>query len=102
MSYESKIHCTLLDILHDMQDQRTVWAVLLPDGSSYTLPADVVSFAVSAQDWTFDISYDGGLTYTLLDREGVREYGDWTRVIANSDQITILSHWDVDVIREIL
>jgi len=72
----------------------------LADGSTYTLPADVVSFAVSAQDWNFDISFDGWSTYSVTAREGVREYWDWNTIINNSDQITILSHWDIDIIRE--
>lgn len=77
-----------------------LWAALLADGSTYTLPADVVSFAVSAQDWNFDISFDGWSTYSVTAREGVREYWDWNTIINNSDQITILSHWDIDIIRE--
>lgn len=77
-----------------------LWAAMLADGSTYTLPANVVSFAVSAQSWNFDISFDGWSTYPITAREWVREYGDGNTIIANSDQITILSHWDIDIIRE--
>lgn len=77
-----------------------LWAVQVADSDTYTLPANVVSFAVSAQTGSFDISYDWWVTYTLLAREGVREYWNWKYPIDNSDQITILSHWDIDIIRE--
>lgn len=77
-----------------------LWAVLLADSSTYTLPANVVSFAVSAQTGTFDLSFDNGVTYPITLREGVREYWDWNTIINNSDQIVITSHGDVDIIRE--
>lgn len=77
-----------------------LWAVQVADGDTYTLPVNVVSFAISAQDWNFDLSFDGWATYPITAREWVREYGDGTTIITNSDQITILSHWDIDIIRE--
>lgn len=77
-----------------------LWAVQVADGDTYILPANVVSFAISAQTGNFDLSFDGWVTYPITAREWVREYGDGTTIITNSDQITILSHWDIDIIRE--
>lgn len=77
-----------------------LWAALLANGSTYTLPANVVSFAVSAQIGNFDLSFDNGATYPITGREWVREFGDGNTIITNSDQIVIASHGDVDVIRE--
>lgn len=77
-----------------------LWAVQVANGDTYTLPANVVSFAVSAQTGNFDLSFDGWVTYPITAREWVREYGDGTTIITNSDQIVITSHWDIDIIRE--
>lgn len=76
--------------------------VLVADWTSFTLPINVSSVSISAQTGNFDISFDGWLTTVLTAREWVREFGDGNTIIANSDQIVITSHWNIDVIREII
>ena len=71
---------------------------MVPDGTTFTLPSGVVTFTVSAQSGTFDVSFDGGATQALTAREGVRKWGQIT--ISNSGQIVITSNGDVDVIYE--
>jgi hypothetical protein len=78
----------------------TISAIALWDWNNYTLPSNVVSFAISAQSWNFDISFDWGSTYILTARDGVREYGDGKSIIDNSDEINVLSHGDVDILIE--
>lgn len=73
---------------------------LVSDSSTFTFPANVVSFAISAQSGNFDLSFDNGVTYPITAREGVREFGDWTTIITNSNLIKVLSHGDIDIIRE--
>lgn len=76
--------------------------VMVSDGGSFTLPSWVSSVAISAQSWNFDVSFDGWTTYVLTAREWVREFGDGNTVIANSDDIVIASHGNIDIIREII
>ena len=71
---------------------------MVPDGTSFTLPTGIITFTVSAQSGTFDVSFDGGATQALTGREGVRKWGQIT--ISNSEQIVITSNGDVDVIYE--
>jgi len=76
--------------------------VLVPSGTSFTLPTDVTSFTVSAQSGTFDISFDGGATQQLTGRQISRTWGQGTiETISNSSQIVITSNGDVDVIYEV-
>lgn len=75
--------------------------VLVPTGTTFTLPANVISFTVTAQSGTFDVSFDGGGTYALTGRVGSRTWSQGTtEIVSNSTDIVITSNGDIDVIWE--
>ena len=78
---------------------------VLVNNATFTLPADVGSFTVSAQEGVFDISFDGGTTW-ITGRVGTRTFGQGnSKMVANSEQVMVRSPStddDVDVIWEIL
>jgi hypothetical protein len=74
-------------------------------GSPFTLPSNVLSFTVSAQAGSFNISFDGGGSFPLTNRKGSRTWGNGTfDFLANSTAIVIEAFdatSDVDVVFEI-
>ncbi|MGB2788236.1 MAG: hypothetical protein WBC13_02800, partial [Dokdonella sp.] len=72
--------------------------------ATLSLPANVISYTVSAQAGSFDVSFDAGATWALTGRTGSRTWGDGTsEVINNSANIRIRSNSatdDIDVIWE--
>lgn len=76
------------------------WGVLVPTGNTFnTFPANVVSFTVSAQSGSFDISFDGWTTY-LIARVDSRTRWQGTIETIDVSQVVVVSNWDVDIIRE--
>lgn len=73
--------------------------------SSFILPADVISFTVSAQAGAFDLSFDNGATFALKNRKGSRTWGQGTiNIISNSSSILIQgsnASSDIDIIWEV-
>jgi len=76
------------------------WWVLLPTGNTFnTFPANVVSFTVSAQSGSFDISFDSWTTF-LTARKWTRTRWQGTIETIDVSQVVVVSNWDVDIIRE--
>lgn len=76
------------------------WWVLLPTGNTFnTFPADVVSFTVSAQSGSFDISFDSWTTF-LSGRKWTRTRGQWTIETIDMTAVVVISNGDIDIIRE--
>ncbi|HNG96895.1 MAG TPA: hypothetical protein PLW93_01335 [Candidatus Absconditabacterales bacterium] len=93
------------DVLHEPcvapSVVETAGGTLVTAGNTFTIPANTVSFTVSAQTGSFDVSFDGGATYTLTGRKGTRTRGQGTiETISNSSNIVVLSNGDIDIIRE--
>jgi len=82
----------------------TAGGVVITNGATFTLPANAISFTVTAQSGSFDLSFDGGVTFTLTGRVGSRTYGQGTiNTIANSGGIVVQASnpGDVDIIWEL-
>ena len=76
------------------------WWVLVPSTTTFnSFPTNVVSFTVSAQSGSFDISFDGWTTF-LTTRKWTRTRGQGTIETIDVSQVVVVSNWDVDIIRE--
>lgn len=76
------------------------WWALVPTGNTFnSFPANVVSFTVSAQSGSFDISFDSWTTF-LTARKGTRTRWQGTIETIDVSQVVVVSNWDVDIIRE--
>lgn len=78
----------------------TPWGAMVATGITQTLPPNTISFTVTAQSGSFDVSFDWGTTYVLTNRKWSRTRWQGTIETMNIWQVLILSHGDVDVIRE--
>ena len=81
----------------------TASGTVITNGGTFTLPANVISFTVTAQSGSFDLSFDGGGTFALTGRVGTRTFGDGTiNPIANSASIVVQASnpSDIDIIWE--
>lgn len=82
----------------------TVGGTVIVDGASFTLPANAISFTVTAQSGSFDLSFDGGGTFPLTGRVGSRTFGQGTiNTIANSGSVVVNASnpGNVDIIWEL-
>ena len=76
------------------------WWVLLPTSNTFnTFPDNVVSFTVSAQSGSFDISFDGWTTF-LTARKWTRTRWQGTIETIDVSQVVVVSNGDIDIIRE--
>ena len=82
----------------------TAGGTVIIDGATFTIPANAISFTVTAQSGSFDLSFDGGGTFALTGRVGSRTYGQGTiNTIANSGSVVVLASnpGNVDIIWEL-
>lgn len=84
------------------EKQEHPWWVMVSNWNTFTFPSNVVSFTVTAQSWSFDISFDGWATYAMTWRKWSRTWWQGTIETIDVSQIVILSNGDIDIIWETL
>lgn len=75
------------------------WVVVASWDTFNSFPTDTVSFTVTAQTGSFDISFDWGSTF-LTARKWSRTRWQGTIETIDVSQVVVVSNWDVDIIRE--
>lgn len=76
------------------------WWVLVPDTTIFvSFPNNIVSFTVSAQSGSYDISFDWGTTF-LKGRKWSMTFWQGTIELIDASNVVVVSNGDVDIVRD--